>query len=332
MKHTRLLYIDRAKAIAMLSVVFGHVGLYWYNGFDTDMNYCRVSHFTNMCQLPLFMYLSGLVVSTKRISINEAFGGAIKKLRQLVIPFLVFGLLFTFLCTNSTPAGFIGNEAKFGYWYLWVLFVMYIFHNIYELLLGCTKHDRIYDIFFGLVVYVLLKLTFAVVPELYSRILSLSFIANLYVYFYLGVMTRKYQLCDTLFANIKLLMIAGVAVCAYIVIDTYSLIIPFANRLLNYGTIIFVIGLLHLTEQRNNLINRYLEFIGKSTLDVYLIHYFILRLFTLYVVGEWLNSNYNPFFELILQLLPALIIATISVVIGKLCHRYEVIEKIIYGK
>lgn len=59
----RLLYIDRAKAIAMICVVFGHINLFDYygsqdygNGGPVDI--CRIFGYTALFQMPLFIFLS----------------------------------------------------------------------------------------------------------------------------------------------------------------------------------------------------------------------------------------------------------------------------------
>ena len=66
----RLKYIDMGKAVAMLFVVFGHINLFCIYGQNL-LDKCKVSHYTSILQLTLFMFLSGLVLSSKYIRLSD---------------------------------------------------------------------------------------------------------------------------------------------------------------------------------------------------------------------------------------------------------------------
>lgn len=150
-KH-RLQYIDQGKAVAMLFVVFGHINLFEVYG-DGNISTCLVSKYTSIVQLTLFMFLSGLVASSTPLRHKEAIIQLLQKARHLLIPFFVVGVLFAYVVCHKDLWDFLSNSPKLGYWYLWVLFLYYITHYIYRLIVSHFKKNVWLDIAVGGVIY-----------------------------------------------------------------------------------------------------------------------------------------------------------------------------------
>lgn len=134
--------IDRAKGLAILLVVFGHLmasgyprGNAWY---DTAKDIVYTFH------MPFFMYLSGYVFSlTGKQAIH--YGAYARFLRErvmrLLLPFAAFGLLIVtgkylsqfFLYVDDPPKSLLGglgdlvidtdNSPALSIWYVYVLFL-----------------------------------------------------------------------------------------------------------------------------------------------------------------------------------------------------------------
>lgn len=119
----RIGYIDIAKCVAIVSVVLGHVLAYDLYGFDTVWKQSLLMSFICSYHMPLFMFLSGLV-SITAIQKNVVLNDVIKRVRMLFVPFLVIGSLYSLWRYGNLD--FVLSEMKFGYWYLWVLFVFYV--------------------------------------------------------------------------------------------------------------------------------------------------------------------------------------------------------------
>ena len=119
----RIGYIDIAKCIAISSVVVGHVLAYDLYGFDSVWINSELMRFICTFHMPLFMFLSGLV-SITAIQKNVVLNDFIKRVRMLFVPFLVIGSLYSLWRYGNLD--FVQSEMKFGYWYLWVLFVFYV--------------------------------------------------------------------------------------------------------------------------------------------------------------------------------------------------------------
>lgn len=98
----RLSYIDRGKALAIMSVVFGHVCLFCFYDLGVDISHLRIMHFTNIFQMPLFIFLIGLVVSFRPIKIQGVAFDLKKRFRTLIVPFGVIGGMYTFFLLSVT--------------------------------------------------------------------------------------------------------------------------------------------------------------------------------------------------------------------------------------
>lgn len=132
--------VDRAKGLAILLVVFGHLmadgyprGNAWY---DTAKDIVYTFH------MPFFMYLSGYVFSLVGKQTVGDYGGFLRdRALRLLLPFLLFGLLIVagkyfsqfFLYVDDPPASLLTgvsellihtkNSPALSIWYVYVLFL-----------------------------------------------------------------------------------------------------------------------------------------------------------------------------------------------------------------
>lgn len=132
--------IDRAKGLAILFVVFGHLmadgyprGNAWY---DTAKDIVYSFH------MPFFMYLSGYVFSLAGKQAVVDYGDFLRdRAIRLLLPFLLFGLLIVagkyfsqfFLYVDDPPPGLLTgiaelvvntkNSPALSIWYVYVLFL-----------------------------------------------------------------------------------------------------------------------------------------------------------------------------------------------------------------
>ena len=119
-------YIDYSKAFAILLVITGYICLFCINrGNVNNADNMRIYSWLTVFQMPLF--LSGIVIKHKDYSIKETIKHLYKKTRQLLVPFFLFGTIFT-LFIHQGFCEFITPVMKQGYWYLLVLFELYLIY------------------------------------------------------------------------------------------------------------------------------------------------------------------------------------------------------------
>lgn len=120
----RVNYIDWLKAIAIISVVMGHViGFDFFSLEDSSKSF--LNRFITSIHMPLFIFLSGLVVSYKFESITDICKKLFIKARVLLFPVILVGIPYA-LWRGFTLYEFVTSPMKYGYWYLLTLFELYI--------------------------------------------------------------------------------------------------------------------------------------------------------------------------------------------------------------
>ncbi|WP_051220420.1 acyltransferase family protein [Prevotella sp. AGR2160] len=167
--HPRIFYIDALKAFAILLVVLGHEPL--FSPVDD-----QVWQFVGIFHMPLFMAVSGIVTNPEKIHLP--------KRAKMLIPFLIFGIGFTFLM-GGTFLSFITSEPKGGYWYLYVLFVFCL------LLAACRKLPWRLEVGMILIQAFLMALHLAFHSTITGETLSTDHMFQLWPFFCLGIFFRR---------------------------------------------------------------------------------------------------------------------------------------------
>lgn len=145
---TRLIYIDYAKGFAILLVVAGHLSQYCLNGTSAK----NVFNFIYSFHMPLFFFLSGYVASLSRNRIEKGniLPLFIKKIKSLLLPFLVWGVIiyllfqqhFSFEDSVERVVQVLFNPSNNAPWFLLTLFCIQIFFLIYCLFSNFLGNNR----------------------------------------------------------------------------------------------------------------------------------------------------------------------------------------------
>ena len=114
----RIDYVDHLKGFAILLVVMSHV-----IGKTLGYDHIFLLNVITSFYMPLFMFLSGLCCRKK----NNLLYNIIKKMKRLLVPFVLFGLLRCFFI-NENWIHLFDTELKVGYWFLFVLFVIFVIY------------------------------------------------------------------------------------------------------------------------------------------------------------------------------------------------------------
>lgn len=129
----RVTYIDQLKGFAILLVVIGHVLEYCFT--SADSGYESIWHeLIYTFHMPLFAFLSGFFMK----GINS-WNSLRMKTERLLIPFLSIGSLYV-LWRGFSLQSFFMSPFKYGYWYLWVMFLAFFPITMFE---GLSKRLNI---------------------------------------------------------------------------------------------------------------------------------------------------------------------------------------------
>lgn len=111
----RIFYYDALKAFSILVVIMGHVMMCTFHLQDT-----MIWKFICVVNMPMFMFVSGLLSGKPNRQ------GCIKRIRTLLLPTLVVGLIYTYTKRYDIPEFFL-NTFHYGYWFCLTLFMYFLF-------------------------------------------------------------------------------------------------------------------------------------------------------------------------------------------------------------
>ncbi len=181
----RLEWLDFLKGCAILIVVLGHIS----QSLDSSHSFV---HCIIIIEMPLFFMLSGILAdkTLKRpFTINFK-----KKCKSLLIPFVVFGLLYS--CTFNSFTQFIYSQYHNGYWFFISLFTCWLFFlpltKISEKI-RLSYFSWIIELIILLIPFILYKIIGNQISTKWNELLSLNFSLTYYRFFILGYYIGKFR-------------------------------------------------------------------------------------------------------------------------------------------
>lgn len=259
---------------------------------------------------------------------------------------MIVGSVYAFV-SNQTIGGFITDKFKSGYWFTFSLFEFLLVQYLYERLaaiMRCRTRDLTYAI--GLVVLSLslYAISIPVVSDRFGRFGGLVGLPLLryYLYFAVGRMVRLHladishwghkecamALLVAFFASLGILNwcsptanLRGVAFhCNLVAFELSALLLVFAAfcRSRSYWS-------------ADKTLPRALSFLGRRTLDIYLLHYFFLPA-DLHVFGTYFQTHPAPVVEALFSLLVSLSVIGGSLLCSALLRSSRIVAKYVLGE
>ena len=324
----RINYIDRLKGLAIILVVMGHVlGFALGQHSETSVILRWIGSF----HMPLFMFLSGAVLVTPPKNV-------FKKILKLIGPFLFFGIIFSLYLKpdlswqsiKGAVIAFFMHDAKMGYWYLLVLAEFYILLQLFNFKSGYLK-EWVNDVLLSSFIHVLLLLLWTHCGVI-TDIMCFLNCACYWPFFIGGYLFRKYGLLLWLE---KSNWIFTFSIIFYLLFFNTNFKFH-ALQSLSWRLILPMMAILSISylfvsrEKYASFIEKQLEFVGKHTLDIYILHYFIVSQLNCYALGAWFNLTHNLFLEMLFVTCLSLIITYLSVLMGRLVHKSDFMDKYVF--
>ena len=312
----RIEYIDAMRGFTMILVVYSHICRYCLG--DWTMAWNDVFF---LFRLPCFFFISGWLFEQVGRQWNSiTIRHTIKhKFMVQIVPTVIFLLLL------APPPLFFSRlgTTKGGYWFtfaLFVFFLLYIFFERYSrkwqwmFTLATSASAFFYDVYFNLY--------FKDMGLLTDVLGFLSFATwRYYLFFYIGTWVKRHfedYIRWTGNPFVLILVVIGFALIAW---QPHT-----DNSCLAY--LVFTVGgILGLTMvftffrsfatvfTKDRFLGRSLQYIGTRTLDVYLIHYFVLPRFLLFHKTHFLIYDSRTW-EFVVALLLALMVILICLVVS----------------
>lgn len=345
----RIEFIDALRGFTMLLVVMRHIYGFGFTHYGYQLN--SFNEFFALFRMPLFFFISGFILyaSTRKWADNQGCKSfLVKKLKIQIIPTVVFALAFVFLFDVDVKE-FLRDPSKKGYWFTITLFEFFFLYVCHHVLLrktprlSASQKDGILCLF-ALACYFLCQRQ--MIAPFGSSILGLLGIENLrfYIFFIFGYFVRKHY-GD--FVNAT----DGSKYSAIMVAMFFLLAIPYQKGIfmqIGGGNVLLdsllrlAIGLLGImvvftffrkyesSVTQATKLGRTLQYIGRRTLDIYLLHYFFLPR-SLTFVGEFFKQNENPTLEFALEAFIAAIVIAFCLIVSNVIRTSPFLGHHLFG-
>ena len=342
----RIKYIDALRGFTMFLVVFGHV---MSLGAGIHPEETSVSSFFITFRMPMFFFISGFI-AYKAVDFFSTSNYWKRLRRKAFVQLVPTAILFSVykLATGSTPIVFFTNGLG-GYWFTLVLFEFFIIYFTVSLIGNKLKNNRFVDIVMvtlSLIIfcgYFYLLSRYENIPK-FCTLLSLTNFCCYFQYFVFGMLCMKYKdKFYRFFANDKLYTIVAIifitsflALRLYITRDNSNRLVYylFHEVIVRYAGLITVLGIFVKAADYFNAdgkVSQIMQFVGRRTLDIYLIHYFLIP--DISGLRQWVFSatHENVVLELLVFGVVTVSVIALILLISFCLRRSTILTKYLFG-
>lgn len=346
----RIEYIDALRGFTMILVVYYHITQKSFNSDGTFIDLLLVSF-----RMPLFFFISGFIGYRDNVVWDIRTWWVISKKKLLIqlLPTFVFGLIFAYTYRHIDFKVFLSENFKAGYWFTIVLLEMLLLMYTTNVVLF-DKDSKIFKkrIFIALLVLSIISFFAIFLPLIISsldncfKVFSLYQTFTYFPYFAFGYICSMYKNSFSKILEHKYFATAIIVTFALLFSIDFFYLMPYANKGVESITLLHIIlgktngflGLLIVyntfrvyqdTFTSDKKIGRSLQYIGKRTLDIYMLQYFFLPY--LPQVGEILRKGNNAILELTLGLSVSLIVIGICLVVSNVLRTSPILAKYLFG-
>lgn len=337
----RIGYIDALRGMAMILVAYFHIAAYGFGSYEIGYN-----DIIERFRMPTFFFISGwLFYKAGRIWDWQTITGMIrKKFMVQIIPTVVFMLLYLVMF-NLLDVGSFGSDKK-GYWFTVVLFEYFVIYILAEALLN--RKDSPQGEMCVMVVILILSITAFYYAKYYTRYATelgiwkdilgfFSFVKIRHIiFFWFGTIVRRHfdyfiYLTDNRYVTAILIALFTAIIVWPVLLSTQGIeYIAYLVAGISGTVICFTFFRIHEQQfSRETWYGRGLQLIGRRTLDIYLIHYFVLP-YNLVQPDVWLQYHHNTLFVPIALIL-AFWVILISLLISSLLRVSPLLAKYLFG-
>lgn len=314
----RIFYYDVLKAFSIFIVIMGHILFFSFRESDNI-----IWRFIDVVNMAMFMFVSGLLSGKPSLS------GCKAKIRTLLLPTVIVGIIYTFIKGLSIPS-FFTNGLHFGYWFcltLWMYHVLnYLIFKVSDLLRLTGAYQR------GVLLWtvtVMLSIISRIVPYDNSIVqaLSLHSFFKFLPYFAYGVtlniipeLKKGIETNNIVYSISLILLILATYFAIGYTLGNIIIAICYINVMVYFFN--------HICKNRRN---KSIEYVAKRTLDIYLFHYFLLPAFIVEIPAVF-NPDTNILYTLIIVILLSALVLCGTLIITKLIECSKLLSYLMLGK
>ncbi len=339
----RIEYLDALRGFTMILVILNHVAAF---DFGVDVFHAGNFHFyLQKFRMPLFFFVSGFLVYKSNFVWNLANIKSFlsKKIVVQIISPLIFLLCYIFY-KDYDVVETLTHASKRGYWFTFALFNYFIVYIAVKALLGLKKVKEGYALttllLIGAVLYILPMKNILLNCGIPVAVLNLCSVEYMFyfIFFVLGACVKRYfKQFESLIDNYFLLTIAIVVYFVVNIVFDYTneryLVAMGTKFILAICGIVITFGFFRKNESffaSENKVAKTLKFIGKRTLDIYLLHYFFLS-HNLPNIFPFFTEHNLPLFEFTASLFVTAIVISACLFISSVLRTSNTLAHFLFG-
>lgn len=261
----------------MILVVLQHVASFCWHVFG---NAPSVHEYLIQFRMPMFFFISGFVLFKAGVTwdVQQIIRFFRKKIPvQLLSPFLFF-FLYLFVIDQTLIEG-ISDPAKSGYWFTFVLLEYFIFYAVVRFFVRKTWASSIILLLLGLIFYLPIQ---NVLPFSSFTMGTLSVVEwKYFLFFVLGTIVKEHFSRTEALLDSKWLL--AICILYYFIVNAFRNLIPVNELVINLTLSLTGLTIVFAFFRKNQslfsqqtVLGHSLQYIGRRTLDIYLIHYFLI--------------------------------------------------------
>ena len=316
----RIEYIDALRGFTMFLVVFMHVADWCLNVNGGTVEY-SFHRYLGLVRMPMFFLISGFVLYKEGVTWD--IGYIIKFFKkkipvQLIGPFIFFA---AYVCVNNySLKDSIFDGPKYGYWFTFVLFEYFVFYAIVRFLVRSWWADVIL-LLMGICFYPCSwpPIMDAIpIPNYILEFLSFKH-WHYFIFFVLGTLLKKHFDVAQTWLDGKWLL--PFCILFFFLVCAFSKLIPINGVIkaipLHLTGLVILFSFFRNKQalfSHETKLGRVSQYVGRRTLDIYLIHDFLLPV-NLTFVTVFIDHP-MPIIEAFVSMCIAIIIIAASLLIG----------------
>lgn len=334
----RIEYIDALRGFTMILVVLNHVAKFC---LGVEGGIPSFHQYLEQVRMPMFFFISGFVLYKASTVWNLPHIGAFlkKKFPVQILSTAVFFLIYIY-CSGMDLWDTLTYRSKGGYWFTYMLFIYYLFYCTIRFL--ARKHEDAIVVAVALIFYAAggSKGFYSIpISDDIKGILSVEY-WGLFAFFLIGTLVKKHFATVQKALDGKALLIVSILV--YFLLNIFNDYLPkdgisirtvqFTRTLAGMVLLFSFFRTKQATFSQATALGRSLQYIGRRTLDIYLLHYFLLpRQLHEQAWVSVFRDHPMPVLEFTFTLLIGLIVIAFCLLIGNIIRLSPTLAHWLFG-
>lgn len=316
----RIGYIDALRGFTMFLVVFMHVGTVCWGIVGKGISF---HDYLSLVRMPMFFFISGFVLYKPDVVWNVGHIVRFFKKKipvQLLAP-LVFFIVYLHIDHIPLINGLM-EKHKYGYWFTLALLEYFVIYAFVRFLIRRSWY-KIVLVVIGIVLFFLCRPTMTTGNQTMDNLCNLLSVPQwrYFIFLVLGALTREHFDTVQRWLDGKWLLLVSIAF--FFLVNAFNDVLPAkeipVKLLLSFTGLVVLFSFFRKKQalfSQETRLGRTMQYVGRRTLDVYLIHYFLLpRNLSIFTV---FTDHPMPIIETTVSTLIAILIIAMCLLIGNI--------------